>query len=237
MTEGHREAGIAQSHLLGRGSAQAQVQLEVVDHGVLNAIVFWFDLHLDEHESITNSPCHEKAHYYVGASNSSVFGSQADGGLQSGLHQRRGGCRGQALQYLDAALPVQPGPHSLGVIDRVSSIQGASCTGVWIPIHVENSSLSGLRFSLPEDIGAPVPKAPWLVSPKLNRQGIFCSAADVVFLSMQVEWGGGASVENPHRQRVLYCELLIKDLLQRLPSGRFPSVEEDMKVGEMVGAR
>lgn len=55
-------------------------------------------------------------------------------------------------------------------------------------------------------------------------------APKLTLLRLQVEWGGGASVENPHRQRVLYCELLVQDLLQRLPASRFPSVEEDLKV-------
>lgn len=30
------------------------------------------------------------------------------------------------------------------------------------------------------------------------------------------EWGGGASVENPHVQRVHYCELLVHSLGSRL---------------------
>lgn len=46
------------------------------------------------------------------------------------------------------------------------------------------------------------------------------------------QWGGGASVDNPHYQRVHYCDLLVKDFLQRLPSKRFPSVEKDLKVSK-----
>ena len=42
-----------------------------------------------------------------------------------------------------------------------------------------------IRFSLRAGAGSPVPRAPW-----------------------KEEWGGGASVENPHFQRVHYCELL-----------------------------
>lgn len=42
-----------------------------------------------------------------------------------------------------------------------------------------------IRFSLRAGAGSPVARAPW-----------------------KEEWGGGASVENPHVQRVHYCELL-----------------------------
>ena len=44
-----------------------------------------------------------------------------------------------------------------------------------------------IRFSLRAGTGSPVARAPW-----------------------KEEWGGGASVENPHFQRVHYCELLVR---------------------------
>ncbi|KAL3131069.1 hypothetical protein ABBQ38_000384 [Trebouxia sp. C0009 RCD-2024] len=62
-----------------------------------------------------------------------------------------------------------------------------------------------IRFSLRAGTGSPVARAPW-----------------------KEEWGGGASVENPHFQRVHYCELLVQNFLARLRSKRFPSIEEDM---------
>jgi len=43
-----------------------------------------------------------------------------------------------------------------------------------------------LRFALRQGVGEPVGRAPW-----------------------KIEWGGGASIENPHFQRVHYCELLV----------------------------
>ncbi len=43
-----------------------------------------------------------------------------------------------------------------------------------------------IRFALRAGVGNWVDKAPW-----------------------REEWGGGASVENPHVQRVHYCELLV----------------------------
>lgn len=43
---------------------------------------------------------------------------------------------------------------------------------------------------------------------------------------MQVSWGaGGVPLDNPHVQRLRYCELLVKDFLQRLPGGRFNSAQ------------
>ncbi|MEW5319762.1 MAG: hypothetical protein WDW38_010893 [Sanguina aurantia] len=93
---------------------------------------------------------------------------------------------GQALQYLDCALPVQPGSR--------------------VPL-ILNRDGSKLHFTLRPGVGLPVPRPPW-----------------------KIEWGGGSSVENPHFQRLHYCKLLIADFLQRLPSGRFPSVAADMKI-------
>ena len=64
-----------------------------------------------------------------------------------------------------------------------------------------------VRFSLREGVGSWVGKSPW-----------------------KIEWGGGASVESPHYQRVHYCELLVRDFLMRVRSHRFPPIEQDMKV-------
>lgn len=44
-----------------------------------------------------------------------------------------------------------------------------------------------LTRSLREGVGEWVEKAPW-----------------------KIQWGGGASVESPHFQRVHYCELLVR---------------------------
>ena len=64
-----------------------------------------------------------------------------------------------------------------------------------------------VRFSLKEGVGAFVGKPPW-----------------------KIEWGGGASVESPHFQRVHYCELLVGDYLMRLKSRRFPPIEKEMRM-------
>ncbi len=44
-----------------------------------------------------------------------------------------------------------------------------------------------MSFSLRDGVGEMVEKAPW-----------------------KVEWGGGSSIENPHVQRVQYCDLLVR---------------------------
>ena len=33
---------------------ESMLKLEVVEEGLLNAVVFWFDLHLDDCETLTN---------------------------------------------------------------------------------------------------------------------------------------------------------------------------------------
>ena len=93
---------------------------------------------------------------------------------------------GQALQYLDRSLRVEPGAR----VALLARRDGAR-----------------LRFALRAGVGAPVPRAPW-----------------------RVEWGGGASTENPHFQRVHYCELLVRDFLQRARSGRFPPIARDVRM-------
>ena len=52
-----------------------------------------------------------------------------------------------------------------------------------------------VSFRLREGAGARVPRAPW-----------------------RIEWGGGASIENPHYQRVHYCQLLVRaGVLRKVP--------------------
>jgi protein arginine N-methyltransferase 7 len=65
----------------------------------------------------------------------------------------------------------------------------------------------GVHFSLKEGVGSWVGKPPW-----------------------KIEWGGGASVESPHFQRVHYCQLLVNDFLMRLRCKRFAPIEKDMKM-------
>ena len=136
---------------------------------------------------------------------------------------------GQALQYLDRVVAVEPG--------RKGKRQESSPLRVALIFGVSNENLCGqpaapfpaaradrrrslpavmllarrdgakVRFSLRQGVGRGAGRAPW-----------------------KVEWGGGASVENPHFQRVHYCDLLVRDFLQRCRSARFPSVERDVSM-------
>ena len=125
---------------------------------------------------------------------------------------------GQALQYLDcsvqASCKVHPcTPHApshfVCPANEYTHIQDQrtqalwSCMqsltdwlkGAWIALQVSAGKKimllarregSKVRFSLRAGAGSAVDKAPW-----------------------KVQWGGGASIENPHFQRVHYCDLLV----------------------------
>lgn len=74
------------------------VPLQVLHGGVLNAVVSWFDLHLDEQHSITAAP----AGFGMGGARLTP-GDACTGGSAHTLHL------GQALHTLDCALPVKSG--------------------------------------------------------------------------------------------------------------------------------
>ncbi|KAI8104703.1 hypothetical protein M9434_003256 [Picochlorum sp. BPE23] len=132
------------------------LKLQVKTSGLLNAVMFWFDLHLDDVDTISNNPFTEHGHYW-----------------------------GQAVQYLDRAVRLEEGRK--------------------VTMLARREGPSKLHFKLRQGVGYQVPKSPW-----------------------KIEWGGGASVENPHFQRVHYCELLVRDFLMRCKSNRFPSIEKDI---------
>lgn len=140
-------------------SREKLLKLKVSDSGLLNAVMFWFDLHLDDVETISNNPFDktEKHHW------------------------------GQAVQYLDRAVRVDGESKKVTILARREG--------------------SKIHFRLRQGVGYAIPKSPW-----------------------KIEWGGGASVENPHYQRVHYCELLLRDFLMRCRSGRFPSIEKDINM-------
>lgn len=140
-------------------SREKLLKLHVTSPGLLNAVMFWFDLHLDDVETLSNNPFDkmEKHHW------------------------------GQAVQYLERAVRLDADSKKVTMLARR-----------------EGSKMS---FRLRQGVGYAVPKSPW-----------------------KIEWGGGASVENPHYQRVHYCELLLRDFLMRCRSGRFPSIEKDINM-------
>ena len=104
----------------------------------------------------------------------------------------------------------QPGSdaheHYWGQALQTLDCQVAVRAGKTVSLVVKREP-SRIAFSLRQGIGEEAPRPPWLV-----------------------RWGGGASVENPHVQRVHYCELLVRDFLQRVKSKRFPPIEEDLRI-------
>ena len=144
-----------------RNMRETLLKLKVVRSGLLNAVMFWFDLHLDDTEenTISGSFESEDEHHW-----------------------------GQAVQYLDRAVPLSWTESNAKKVTLLARRDG-----------------SKIHFKLRQGIGQPVEKAPW-----------------------KIEWGGGASVENPHYQRVHYCELLVRDFLMRCH--RFPTIEKDVNM-------
>lgn len=63
------------------------------------------------------------------------------------------------------------------------------CTGKRVTLLASRDG-GKIQFRLREGVGDWVDRAPW-----------------------RIEWGGGASIENPHVQRVHYCQLLVCVLL------------------------
>jgi len=120
---------------------------------------------------------------------------------------------GQAIAYLDHAQPLEaPGAAAddgeSGAAGGEAAPPAAAAAAAAVALLLERAPGGALSFHLPPSSGAaPVLRSPWLDA-----------------------WGGGPAVENPHRQRLLYCELLEKELLQRLPRRRgLPPVDREMK--------
>jgi len=160
----------------GEGLQEGLLKFEVVADGLLNAVAFWFDLHLDEESSITSAP----AAWGLGGEPAAEPEPAA-----AAPPPRAGGCWGQALQMLERAVAVEAGGRQT-VLFRVEAER--------------------LSFELKVTDGDWVDKPPW-----------------------RITWGGGASVESPHFQRVHYCQLLVSEFLMRVRCRRFPPIEKEMR--------
>jgi len=91
----------------------------------------------------------------------------------------------------------EPGSHwgqALHPMDRLIKVRGGRKVTV-----LASRDAAKLSFALRPGVGVPAPRAPW-------HEG----------------WGGGSSVENPHVQRVKYCELLVQ-VRHPSPANRAPS--------------
>ena len=196
-----------------KGRSRANVlKLEVTQSGILNGIVMWYDLHLDDEDSLTTAPAGIGMGGYVISAAPRVEGGEdgeqnaeasegmresvpvrdittvhaaADGGDPDEEEPHRH-YHGQALQYLERAVGVSKGKKVTVLAKRVED---------------------KVAFALREGVGVMVSKSPW-----------------------KIVLGGGASTESPHYQRVHYCELLVRDFLMRLKGKRFPPIEKDMKM-------
>lgn len=86
--------------------------------------------------------------------------------------------------------PLAPGPRhhwgqALQYLDRAVAVHPGRRVAL-----LARRDEGRMRFSLRQGVGEAVGRSPW-----------------------KVEWGGGSSVENPHYQRVHYCQLLVRSQL------------------------
>lgn len=259
----------------GRGR-ESVLRMETIASGYLNAVVFWFDLHMDEKETITTAPpgvgkggvldeerdCAGDAaelaakrarrdarakermleainrHKETLASNprtdlgERAFAERAAAEAAAEAEAKaaaegEGEGEGRAAAAADEIIPAW---DQSAADDEDSDVDEASARGGDRPEHYWGQALQYLErgvqvkakkkvtllakreldrvtFSLKEGVGGYVGKPPW-----------------------RIEWGGGASVESPHFQRVHYCELLVSDYLMRLKGKRFPPIEKEMRM-------
>jgi protein arginine N-methyltransferase 7 len=94
------------------------LKLEPVADGYLNAVCFWFDLHLDEEATISTAPAGvgkggelhaDSAQAAEAAAGSTQLVAATNGG-SSAAGSGGGHYWGQALQYLERATQVRPQP-------------------------------------------------------------------------------------------------------------------------------
>ena len=271
-------------------SRESVVRLETINAGYMNAVVFWFDLHMDEKETITTAPvgygkggvvlqeellrddpialkeAREVADQAAADQMSAAAMRHAEtlaanprtylGGEREVLkkelekeakdafdigansHEKENTLQTDATDTTDtnpldtfkAVVPVcRDSSDNVGGENKDSRTQhppkqenqkehywGQAVQYLERGVQVQGSKKITLlarresdrvSFTLKEGVGAFVGKPPW-----------------------KIEWGGGASVESPHFQRVHYCELLVGDFLMRLRSKRFPPIEKEMRM-------
>ena len=245
----------------GKGK-ETVVKLETVTSGYLNAVLFWFDLHMDEHETITTAPkgigkggMIENEEEFL----KDLEGSKTKKVMQESLRRVRETIakNPRDASYFEKSSAVDENATTTtttttttattkDVTTDDSATQSNDVTTIAEVEHgdsdyeseeeeEENNHYWGqalqylersvqikggkkiavlakreadiIRFSLKEGVGSWVGKPPW-----------------------KIEWGGGASVESPHFQRVHYCQLLVNDFLMRLRSKRFAPIEKDMRM-------
>lgn len=206
------------------------LKVETIAHGYLNAVMFWFDLHLDEEETITTAP--------PGIGRGGSITDETIMGDFEGADAKK--AMSEALQRVRANLALNPRSEAF-TIESSATSESRDIFVSDVPLQEDDEAddrdehywgqalqylergvqvragkkiallakreNNGVHFSLKEGVGSWVGKPPW-----------------------KIEWGGGASVESPHFQRVHYCQLLVNDFLMRLRCKRFAPIEKDMKM-------
>ena len=217
-------------------SRETVLKVETIAHGYLNAVCFWFDLHMDEEETITTAPPGigkggeiENGDAILG----DFDGAKAKKHMQDSIRRVRENMAANPRSK-DFVAPATPAatPTASDLVASMNDDDGRDDhpggeenqehywgqalqylergvqvrAGKKIALLAKRQS-DGVHFSLKEGVGNWVGKPPW-----------------------KIEWGGGASVESPHFQRVHYCQLLVNDFLMRLRCKRFAPIEKDMKM-------
>ncbi|KFM29158.1 Protein arginine N-methyltransferase 7 [Auxenochlorella protothecoides] len=233
------------------------LKLEVVAPGNMNAIVYWFDLHLDDVETLSNAPPgvldkagsesvqpteprsgedqppsdFEPAPTFQGRRPGWIYGTAKMG---TGYYRERDSVAtteerddGGAASSSQAADPAESRACAEAAPKDAAADPEASAAE---PPHYWGQAMQTLDFCVAVRPGKTVSVVVRREPSRLNfalRQGV---GEEVARPPWKEQWGGGASVENPHVQRVHYCELLVRDFLMRVKSRRFPPIEEDMRM-------
>ena len=250
----------------GRAAGRESVlRLETIASGYMNAVVFWFDLHMDEHETITTAP--------PGVGKGGIMDEEeVFGEDRKGLRAARAARDEDAKDAMARAVArhrdtLASNPRTeLGEENVRAQLERRKACGDGEESRDggDASSREIVRaFSPPPPSNrdraesAAAPKKPehyWGQALQYLERGVQVRArkrvtllakreADRVSFALKegagayvgkppwkIEWGGGASVESPHFQRVHYCELLVGDYLMRLRSRRFPPIEKEMRM-------
>ncbi|CAG9462617.1 unnamed protein product [Pedinophyceae sp. YPF-701] len=221
------------------------IKLEVIRPGVLNAVLVWHDLQLDDDEAVTTAP------RGVGLGGKLDEDTHADSGggcggqpgflrAQSGTFEgpRDGyffGCGDEGIgYYLEAsrrdtqvALRTPPDAERAGgyaASDAADEHPHGTCAGQGLQ-HLD----AAVRVSPGQRVTVLVRRDGGSIAPVrfALREGVGALVPRPPWLE---EWGGGTSVENPHVQRPKYCDLLLSDFLMRCRGGAKAAIRDDLAV-------
>jgi protein arginine N-methyltransferase 7 len=263
------------SQTRGKGR-ESVLRMETIASGYMNAIVFWFDLHMDEHETITTAP------FGIGKGGALIEEEELDGDVDA-IERRREERDAAAKRAMERAIEkhratMAANPRTVLGAEAVAMEEAAAAAAAAAEKTATGEDAGEARagdgeeiipaFEKPnvqaedsdddaDGVSKKPPKQPehyWGQAIQYLERGVQVRSkkkvtllakreADRVTFNLKegvgayvgkppwkIEWGGGASVESPHYQRVHYCDLLVSDYLMRLRSKRFPPIEKEMKM-------